>query len=222
MQPCRRQPKQDIARPRGVAAKHPAALDYADNEAGQVVLARLIEVRQFRSFPADQRATYEPAGTAHAFDHLLDDIRVHPTHAQVVEEEERLGAAGQNVVDAVVHDIRPHRGMDSHGKGDFQLRAHAVGARDQHRFSPAVTVKRKQGAEPADAPKHVAGKGPPSQPADALLGLLGEGNTDASVGVSHCRKSLSAGLRGSWNPCWVFDPGGRRMTSNLANCDLAG
>src|SRR5207253_2940950 len=102
------------------------------------------------------------------------------------------------------------------------LRAHAVGARDQHRFSPAVTVKRKQGAEPADAPKHVAGKGPPSQPADALLGLLGEGNTDASVGVSHCRKSLSAGLRGSWNPCWVFDPGGRRMTSNLANCDLAG
>src|SRR2546425_4404113 len=169
-----------------------------------------------RSSPADQRATYEPAGTAHAFDHLLDDIRVHPTHAQVVEEEERLGAAGQNVVDAVVHDIRPHRGMDSHGKGDFQLRAHAVGARDQHRFSPAVTVKRKQGAEPADAPKHVAGKGPPSQPADALLGLLGEGNTDASVGVSHCRKSLSAGLRGSWNPCWVFDPGGRRMTSNLA------
>ena len=42
-------------------------------------------------------------------DHLFDDLRVHLSHGQVVQKKKRLRALHQNIVHAVIQNIRAHR-----------------------------------------------------------------------------------------------------------------
>ena len=91
------------------------------------------------------------AGAGHAFDDLFDDVGVELAHGQIVEEEQRLGAQGQNVIDAVIDEVGANGGVDADGGGDFQFGADAIGARDQHGLAPALQVEGEKGAKGADA-----------------------------------------------------------------------
>ena len=71
----------------------------------------------------------------------------------VVEEEERLGAGGQDVVDAVVDEVDADGVEAAHGGGDVQLRADAVGAGDEHGL--AVVAEPEEGREGPDAGEHL-------------------------------------------------------------------
>ena len=144
MQTARRKREQQITGPHAARVQNFLALDGAHDESRQVVIAGRVDVGHFSCFAADQRAACLFGGAAHALDHLLEDARVQLAHRNVVEEKKRLGALRENVVHAVVHDVRADRGMNACGAGNFQLRAHSVAARHQHRVAPAFPVELKE------------------------------------------------------------------------------
>ena len=105
------------------------AVDDADDEAGEVVLAVGVEARHLGGLAAEQRAAVLAAGRGHAADDRLGDVRRQPAGREVVEEEQRLGALHQDVVDAVVDEIDADRVVPVGQERDLQLGADAVGAR---------------------------------------------------------------------------------------------
>ena len=66
--------------------------DHAHAEAGQVVIARGVEVRQDGRLAAEQGALRLEAAGGNALDKLLQQVRIVLGHGHVVEEEQRLGA----------------------------------------------------------------------------------------------------------------------------------
>ena len=95
------------ARPmHGVAGRDAAAVDDAglfddaDGKAGEVVFARRVHARHFRRLAADQRAARRLAAVGDAADDFGGDVDVELAAGEVVEEEQRLGALHEDVVDA--------------------------------------------------------------------------------------------------------------------------
>ena len=76
-----------------------ALLDHADREAGEVVLAVGVEPGQLRGLAADEGAAGGLAAVGDAGDHPLGHADVQLARGEVVEEEQRLGAAHDEVVD---------------------------------------------------------------------------------------------------------------------------
>ena len=82
---------------------------------------------------ADERAARLTAALRDAADDLLDVLCTQLADGDVVEEEERLGAAGQHVVDAHRDEVDTYRVVLVGHLGESQLRAHAVGAAHEDR-----------------------------------------------------------------------------------------
>ena len=80
---------------------------------------------------ADERAAGLAAALADAPDDFGHGPGIQLAHGNVVEEEQRLGTGGQNIVHAHGHQIDAHRIVHAKTLGDLQLRAHAVGAGNQ-------------------------------------------------------------------------------------------
>ena len=82
-------------------AGHPRPVDEvgaghdADGEPGQVVVVAAVEVRQLRRLAADERDARRGAGGRHPADDLVDHLRAQVADAEVVEEEERVGAGAR-------------------------------------------------------------------------------------------------------------------------------
>ena len=151
MQAGRRQSEQRVAGLDLLAGEKFLAVHDADNKACEVVFARRIEAGHFRGFATNERAARFAAGTAHAFDKLLDHLRLELAHREIVEEKQRLGALHEDVVDAVIDEVAADGGVHAHGHGHFEFRAHAIGAGDQHRLFPFLVVESKERAKAADA-----------------------------------------------------------------------
>ena len=115
------------------AVDHALALDHADAEAGQVVIAAGVQVGHDGRFAAQQGAIGLQAAVADAFDDLLQQRRIVVRHGHVVEEEQRLGAAAEGVVHAHRHQVDADGVVAAGQLGHFQLGADAVGAADQDR-----------------------------------------------------------------------------------------
>jgi hypothetical protein len=60
----------------------------------------------------------------------------------VVEEEERLGSADEDVVDAHGHEVHADGVVLAHRLRDLELRPHAVRARHKHRIALVVARLR--------------------------------------------------------------------------------
>ena len=83
-------------------------------------------------------------------DELGDLLRVEPPDGDVVEEEQRLGAAAGDVVGAHRDEIAADRVVAADRGGDRGLRADAVGRRDEHRRAVAGRDRDRR-AEAAEA-----------------------------------------------------------------------
>ena len=105
----------------------------ADAKAGQVVIARGVEVGQDGRFAAEQAQSACRQPSVIALDKLFEQLRIVLGHGHVVEEEQRLGAAAEGVVDAHRHQVDADRRMNADRDGHPELGSHAVGAGDQHR-----------------------------------------------------------------------------------------
>ena len=108
-------------------------------------------------------------------------------HGDVVEEEERLGPAAQGVVDAHGHQVDADRIVAAQGHGHLELRAHAVGARDQHGVfvmpgeKLVGEIELEKAGKPAFQGDYAGGIGPRQQPRQPGHGLAIDFQIDARV-----------------------------------------
>ncbi len=108
---------------------------------------------------------------------------------QVVHEKQRRRSLHRNVVDAVVHQVGADGRVQVHLKRNFQLGAHSVDARHQHRVGVFRLVDREQPAKSANLAQHAPGKSLVRQVLDALLGAVGAADVHPGVGVGDRRRA---------------------------------
>ena len=68
------------------------------------------------------------------------------------EKKERFGPQHRDVVHAMVHEVLPDGVVAAHREGDFQLRADAINAGNEHRLFVVAGVEREQPAKAAKCP----------------------------------------------------------------------
>ena len=145
-----RQPDQHVADDDVAARQDLAALDGADGKAGKVVVARLVHARHLGRLAADQRAAGLPAAVGDAGDDRPRGLHVELAAGEIVEEEQRLGALDDEVVDAHGDEIDADRGVPAGVDGDLELGADAVVGGDQDRIAEAGALEVEQAAEAAE------------------------------------------------------------------------
>ena len=141
----------------GPAVDDVVALDDADAEAGHVVIARLVEVRQDGRLAADQGAVGLHAAVADALDQIARQGRIVLRHGQVVEEQQRLAAGAEAVVDRHGDQVDADGVVLADQAGDLELAADAVGAGDEDGMAiiageqAAVVIEAEEAGETAEA-----------------------------------------------------------------------
>lgn len=184
VQPAAGQPEDGVTHLDAAPIDHLITFDAADDEAGDVVVAQRVEARHLGGLPADQRATGIAAGGGDAVHHLGEMLRREPAGRVVVEEEERVGAAAEDVVDAVVDQVGADTAMAPGGDRHLHLGAHGIGARRQHRVLPSRGVEGEEAAEGADPTEHLRTVGGVDSPLDQGDGAISLVDVDPSVGVT--------------------------------------
>ena len=164
----------DVARLDARAVDHLRAIDHADDRAGEVVFAALIHARHLRGLAADERAAGFRAGFGEALDELLEDARLQPLGADVIEEKERPRADDGDVVDAMIHEVLADRVVAIERKGELQLRADAIDAGDEHRLLHSFEIRAEEAAETADLAEHLRPVRDLHAVVDAALHLVAE------------------------------------------------
>ncbi|MNI24289.1 hypothetical protein D3C73_779030 [compost metagenome] len=122
----------------------------ADAETGQVVVFTFVHARHFSGFAANQRAARQFAASADAGHNLGSGVDVQFAGCIVVEEEQRLGAAHHQVVDAHGNQVDADAVVLVQVQCQAQLGADAVSAGNQHRLLVAGR-DFAEGAETAQA-----------------------------------------------------------------------
>ena len=120
-----------------------AALYSADGKAREVIIAARIHAGHFSRLAADQGCSSLLAAFCDAFDHSGRGHDVQLAGGEVVEEHQRLGTLGQQVIDAHAHQIDADCVMPSGFNGDLQLGADAVRGRDQQGINKTCRLEIK-------------------------------------------------------------------------------
>ena len=94
------------------------------------------------------------AGFREALDDFGKDARLELGSAEVIEEEQRLGAEHGDVVHAMIDQILADGVVSVQCEGDFELGANSIDAGDEHRLFVPLCVEREEAAEPADFAQH--------------------------------------------------------------------
>ena len=103
--------------------------------------------------PARRQPSAMPATIA------ASGLDLEPAGGVVVEEEQRLGALHDDVVDAHRHQVDADRVGDARLDRDLELGADAVGAGDQDRVLEARRLEVEQAAEAAQPAHHARAVG---------------------------------------------------------------
>jgi len=135
-----------------------------------------------RGLAADQRAARELASGGDALDDFGGDRDVEPLADVVVEEEQRLRALDQDVVDAHRDEIDADGVVPVQRERELQLGADAVGARHQHGL-PVALGQPDQRAESADAGEHLGAHRPLRERLDPLDERVAGVDVDARFAV---------------------------------------
>src|SRR5690606_7081906 len=143
-----------------VPAEQLVLLHHAHTGGGQVVLVGGHGAGMLGGLTTDERAPGRLAAQRDAGADLGDLVRLDLPAGDVVEQEQRLGAAGDDVVDDHRHQVQPDRVMDVHGLGDEQLGPHAVGGGRQDRVAVLGGVQPEQSREAAEVAEHLWTAGP--------------------------------------------------------------
>ena len=143
---ARRQAEHGVAGLATRAVDEVLALDDADTRAREVELLRLVDAGQLGRLAPDQRAMGLTAHLRCTLDELGDLLLVDSVGGDVVEQEERVGAAAEDVVDAVRREVHPGPPQLAGTAREHELRADAVrGGGEQ-----AAVVERVKAGERAE------------------------------------------------------------------------
>src|SRR5438045_5449800 len=138
------------------------AIDDADEEPGEVVGVGGVHARHLRRLAAEERGAEPGARVGHRPYDASEDMWIDLRCREVVEEEERLGAHRKGVVDTVVDEVRADDLVTVEEACELELRADAVGGRNE------VLRSAGRGAERA-ALAHVADDLGPPRARDPVL-----------------------------------------------------
>jgi hypothetical protein len=142
------------------------ALDDAERESRQVEIVGAVHVRQLGGLAPEQRAPRLAAARRHA----LDDVRHAPglesPDRDVVEEQDRIGAAREHVVDAHADEIDAGVMQAARFALQQELRAHAVRAGDEH--GVAIAARGDEAGEATEITEHARRARRPDGTAHAL------------------------------------------------------
>ena len=179
------------------------AVDRADDEARDVVVAKRVDARHLRGLAADQRAPGAAAGLGDALDELGQLLRYELAGGVVVEEEERVGAAAEDVVDAVVDEVDADAAVAPGRDRDLDLGADRIGARGEHPPVRRPRLESEKAAERADPAEDLAGvgggDGAPDQ-ADGTVALIDVDTGIRVAKITHLGRECIGGL--TWDAEW--------------------
>ena len=131
------------------------ALGDADERSGDVEGTRRVHARHLGGLATEQGAAGHSARFGHPADHLGHEIGIEHAGGDVVEEEQRPRRLDEHVVDAVVDDVHPDAAHHAETRREFDLRADAVGRRDEHGVAQRRDGRGAEHAtEAADATQH--------------------------------------------------------------------
>ena len=177
-----------------VRAEEAISLDDAHGRGGNVVLFRVHDAGVLRGLAAEQSAACLDAAFGNALDDLGDLLRNDLAHRNVVLEEQRLGAADHEVIDAHGDQVDADGVVLVHRLGDGELRAHAVRTSSENGL--LVLAQLEQTGKTAEAAHDLRAGG--------ALGVRGEeGNGAVALFDAHAGSGirgagvLGGGLRGS-------------------------
>ncbi len=127
-----------------------APLGGTDRKAREIVIAGRVHARHFRRLAADQCTARLAAAGGNAADDRRALIRIELAGREIVEEEKRLRALHDEIVDAHRHEVDADRLMIIGVDRDLQLGADAVIGGDENRIGEAGGLEVEQAAEAAD------------------------------------------------------------------------
>ena len=166
-----------------IAIGYPLAVYYliffhgADDKTDQVVVPSGVYTGHLGRLAADKGTADPLTGFSQPLDNRLYLIRQKPAHGDVIEEEEGLGAAGEDVVDAVIDQVGADGVIPVQGIGYFKLGANPVGAGNQHRLLESLQLEK-----PAEQPgpgQDLGAQGAPGMLCNKLLEPVGGIDADA-------------------------------------------
>ena len=163
---------------------------------GQVIVIFGHHPGMLRCLAADQRAAGLDAALADALDDLCNPLGHILSAGDIVQEEQGLRAAADDIVHAHGHAVNTDGIVLVHQQGNFQLGAHAVGAGYQHRFLHAGHIRLEQSAESAHIRADPGGLCPLDMLFHQLNRLVTGSDINASGGVGfrsgfvHCDGSF--------------------------------
>ncbi len=197
VQAARRQADQHVALAHGRGIEHLRPVHHAHAEAGQVVVVRVHHAGVLGHLAADERAAGLLAALADARHDLGHVLGLELADGHVVQEEQRLGARGQDVVRAHGHQVDAHRVVLAGQLGHLELRAHAVGAAHQQRVVHVLGRRDgEQAAEAADVAHHLGPVRVVHHALDGVHGARALGGVDARLRVGRGLLVHPAGHRG--------------------------
>src|SRR5262245_28781452 len=159
MQPDRRQRQQNISGRDCFAVNDLVAIHHADDKAGDVVLAVLIEPRHLCGLATKQYATIFAATIRHAFDDTRNYIGRQLSRRDVIQKEKRPSALNQNVVHTMIDEIAADGVVYPSRKRDLEFGADAIGRSDEHRLRETGKCAVKHSTKASDFRKRALVKG---------------------------------------------------------------
>mmetsp|Transcript_30321 Transcript_30321/g.90476 ORF Transcript_30321/g.90476 Transcript_30321/m.90476 type:complete len:759 (+) Transcript_30321:306-2582(+) len=141
------------------AGQDVSALHGADGEPGQVVVTGRVHARHLGRFAADERTAARCTAARDAAHDLAGALDVEGARGEVVEEEERLRALHDQVVDHHRHQVDADGPVLAGGLSDDQLSPDSVGARNEDRVLVPRRARVEEPTEPADRPHHAGAVG---------------------------------------------------------------
>ncbi len=185
-----------------IAGAYPAAVEQrrffhrADAKTGQIVFAGRVHVGHFGGLAADQRAAGQFTAFRDPADHGHRGVDIELAGGEVIEEEQRLGALHQHIVDAHADQVDADLRVPAQRLRQLELGADAVGTGHQNRFA-VPTREVEQGAETAKATHHLRSEGALDQRLDALDEGVAGIDIDPGIAVGQGRWRAHGGDCGS-------------------------
>ena len=211
------------------ARQDPAPLHRTDGEAGEVVVLPRIHAGHLRRLAADERTAGLAAAVGDAGNDRSRGLHIELAAGEIVEEEQRLGALGEQVVDAHGDEIDADGGMQAGVDGNLELGADAVVGGNEDRVLEAGGLEIEQRAEAAEIGVRARPPRRPDKPTKAPPRRHRCQHRNA-VEIGRCRASWHGSLEGpsqlspyrSRGVCGHSRPGRESVGPGLAVVDAAG
>ncbi len=165
----------DVSGPNPRAVDEPVTFDDPDARAREVQLLVAVDPRELRRLAPDEGDACLAADLGCALDQLGDLLQLDAVCGHVVEEDQRVGAGGDHVVDAVRREVGTARAQRTPLSRQHELRPYRVRGRGEQ---PALVerVQPRERTKPCRAGRLDCG-------AEALDDRLARGEGDARLRV---------------------------------------